>query len=89
MGQHAIRLTRDLERELLSRPQVTKIVRGKPSWYRGRKIIKVQNGSSGHVRIDVCVPEGQQALHVYTNDCQAVMEFVRTFAQRKDAAIRS
>lgn len=88
MRHKASRLTNDVIAKIQSVAGVSKICPPHAGWYRGRKILKVRNGTPGVVQVLVCEPEGQHSVHVYTTDCSAVIAAMRQFAHQNSIPLR-
>lgn len=88
MGQRASKLCSDVMAHLGKVPGVHKICPGSPSWYRGRKMLKVSNGTPHLVIVRVCEPEGQWPLHIYAENCGAVTAAVRVYGNQENIIVR-
>ncbi len=57
-------------------------------WYRGKKMLKLANGTPGQVSVQVCEPEGQRTIYVYTTDCEATLAAAREIARKEGVNVR-
>lgn len=88
MGSRCSKFAEEIQAAVEKLPQIKKTNLGAPSWYRGKKMLKMQNGTPGHVSVKICEHEGERTLHVYTTNCLETMAAIRVIAQERDVPIR-
>lgn len=83
-----MKFTEDVVTHLKKVPEVQKICRGKTGWYRGKKMLKVSNGTPNLVTVLACEPDGQSAIHVYSKNCAAVIAAAHAFGKQHNVPVR-
>lgn len=84
-----LELGAEIEREVKKLDCVTATNLGKPTWGRGKRKIKMRNGTPGLISIEICEPQGKQTLYVYSKNCAQTIGQIREYAQRNAIPINT